>query len=99
MFDILHIFGNSLITLLRTNKIMAMDHDPSTRRRGIRLFKSSPCNTRCDGGRDKLHYGGRDGPNNCIEKQLVLSTPFYMVRIQGGACGIEQSYQCRRTRF
>ena len=28
-FDILHIIGNSLITLLRTDKILVMGHDPS----------------------------------------------------------------------
>ena len=75
MFDILHILDNSLITLLRTGKVMAMGHDPFARRRNICLFQSSSCSTRCGGGRDKLHYGGRYRPNNCIEKQLVLSKP------------------------
>ena len=37
-FDILHIVSNNLISLLRTGKILAMDYDPSTRRRGICLF-------------------------------------------------------------
>ena len=55
MFDILHIVGNSSSTLLRTGKILAMVHDPSTRLRVIRLFESSPSTTRCGGGRDKLH--------------------------------------------
>ena len=55
MFDILHILGNSLITMLRTDKILLMDHDSSTQRRGICLFESSPCSTSCGGGRDKLH--------------------------------------------
>ena len=55
MFDILHIVGNSSITLLRTSKILAMGHDPSTQRKGIRLFESSPCSMRSGGGRDKLH--------------------------------------------
>ena len=55
MFSILHIVGNSLITLLRTDKILVMSHDPSTRRRGICLFESSPSRTRCGGGRDELH--------------------------------------------
>ena len=55
VFDILHIVDNSLFTLLRTGKILAMSHDSSTRRRGIRLFESSPCNTRSGGGTDKLH--------------------------------------------
>ena len=55
VFDILHIVGNSLISLLGTGKIIVMGPDPSTRRRGIRLLKSSPCIMRCGGGRDKLH--------------------------------------------
>ena len=55
VLDILHILGNSLITLLRIGKILAMGHDPSVRRRGILLFESSPCITRCGGGRDKLY--------------------------------------------
>ena len=75
MFNILHIVGNSIITLLMTNKIVAMGHDLSVRRRGICLFESSPSRKRYGGGRDELHYGGRDGPNNCIEKQLVLFEP------------------------
>ena len=29
VFDILHIVGNSLMTLLRTGKILVMAHDPS----------------------------------------------------------------------
>ena len=55
MFDILHRGGNSSITLLRVGKVLAMDHDVSAQRRDIRLFKSSPRNSRCCGGRDKLH--------------------------------------------
>ena len=55
VFDILHIGGNSSITLLRVGKVLAMDHDTSALGRGIRLFKSSPHNPRCCGGRDKLH--------------------------------------------
>ena len=55
VFDILHIVGNSPITLLRIGKIMEMGQDPFVRRRDIRLFESSPCNTRSGGGRDKLH--------------------------------------------
>ena len=31
MFDILHVFCNCPSTLLRIGKILAMDHDPSTR--------------------------------------------------------------------
>ena len=55
MFDILHIVDNGSITLLRTSKILAMGHDPSARRRGICLFKSSPYSTRSGEGRDQLH--------------------------------------------
>ena len=54
MFDILHILSNSLITLLRIDKILEMGHDSFVRRRGIRLFESSPCNMRYGGGRDKI---------------------------------------------
>ena len=54
-FDVLHIIGNSLITLFRTGKILAMGHDPTTRMRGIHLFESSLSRTRCGGGRDELH--------------------------------------------
>ena len=82
MFDILHVLCNSLITLLRTGKILVVGHDPSKRRRGIRLFQSGPCSIRCGGSRDKLHYSGRYGPNNCIEKKLVLSELENMVRIR-----------------
>ena len=99
MFDILHIVGNGSITLLGTSKVLAMGHDPSAQRRCIRLLKSSPCITRCGGGRDKLHWGGIYEPNNCIEKQLVLSKPENMVRIWGGGCNIGQSYHCRMTRL
>ena len=55
VFDILHIVSNRMITLLMAGKILAMDHDPSTRMRGIRLFKNGPRSLRCGGGRDKLH--------------------------------------------
>ena len=74
-----------------------MGYDPSTRRRGLRLFESSPCSTRCGGGGDKLHYSGRYRPNNYIEKQLVLSKLENMVWIRGGGCGNEHGYQCQRT--
>ena len=47
MFDILHIVGNRPITLLRAGKILEMDHDPSTRMRGIRLFESGPHSPTC----------------------------------------------------
>ena len=55
VFDILHIVGNTAITLLRTGKILAISHDSFVGRKGIRLFESSPCSTRCSGGRNKLH--------------------------------------------
>ena len=55
MFDILHMVGNSLITLTRTSKILAMGHDPSARKRGIHKFESSLSHKRCGRGRDKLH--------------------------------------------
>ena len=54
VFDILHIGGNSMIILLKADKVLAMDHDASARRRGIHLFESSPRSSRCCGGRDKL---------------------------------------------
>ena len=41
MFDILHMVGNSLITLLRAGKILAMDHDSSARRKGMSSRKWS----------------------------------------------------------
>ena len=41
-FDILHIFCNGLITLLRTGKILAMDHDPFAGGRGISLLEGGP---------------------------------------------------------
>ena len=47
MFDILHIVGNSPITLLRAGMILVDDHDPSMRMRGIRLLESGPRSLRC----------------------------------------------------
>ena len=55
MYDILHIVSNGSITLPRTGKILVMGHDLLAQMRGICLFKSSPCRTRCGGGREKLH--------------------------------------------
>ena len=66
MFNILHIGRNGSITLLRAGKILVIEHDPSSQRRGIFLLKSSPCSPRSGGGRDKLRYGGRDESNNYI---------------------------------
>ena len=42
MFDILHVFYNGPSTLLRTGKILAMDHYPFTRGRGICLLEGGP---------------------------------------------------------
>ena len=73
MFDILHVFCNAPITLLRTGKIMTMDHDPFAGGRGICLLEGGPHNPRCGGGGEKLHKHGRDEFDNCIKKQLILS--------------------------
>ena len=67
MFDILHVVCNGSSTLLRTGKILAIDHDPSTRGRGICLLEGGPHNLRCGGGGEKLHERGRDEPDNCIK--------------------------------
>ena len=66
MFDILHVFCNGLITLLRTSKILAMDHDPSEGERDICLLEGGPHSLRCGGGGKKLHKRGRDESNNCL---------------------------------
>ena len=42
VFDILYVFCNGPITLLRTDKIIAMDHDPFVRGRGICLLEGGP---------------------------------------------------------
>ena len=55
VFYILHIISNSLITLLRTGKILAMDYDWSTQRREAYVFSRVVHAARCGGGRDKLH--------------------------------------------
>ena len=39
VFDILHVFFNGPISLLRAGKILAMDHDPFTGERGICLLE------------------------------------------------------------
>ena len=51
----LHIGCNGSITFLRVGKILAMDYDPSSRRRGICILESSPCNPRSGESNDKLH--------------------------------------------
>ena len=50
MFYNLHALCNGLITLLRTNKILAMDHDPAMGKKGICLLEGGPRNPRCGGG-------------------------------------------------
>ena len=84
MFDILHVFCNGPITLLRTYKIMVMDHDPSVGGRGICLLEGGPHSLRCGGGGEKLYECGRDGFDNCIKKKLILSEPKRIIRIWGG---------------
>ena len=68
VFDILYVFGNGLITLLRTGKILAMDHDPSARVRGLCLLEGGPFSLRCCGGGEKLHERGRDISDKCMKK-------------------------------
>ena len=99
MFDILHVFGNGPITLLRTGKILAMDHDPSTRGRDICLLKGGPPSPRCGGAEEKLHECGREGYDNCIKKQLILLDPKSIIWIWGGRSSIGQTYHHRRTWF
>ena len=99
VFDILHVFCNGLITLLRTDKILVMDHDPSVGGRGICLLKGGPRSLRCGGGGEKLHERRRDGSDDFIKKQLILSKPESIIRIWKGRSSIEQSYRRRRTRL
>ena len=73
VFNILHLFCNCSITLPRTGKIMAMDHDPFMGGRGVCLLDGGPCTLRCGRGGEKLHEHGRDGYDNCIKKKLILS--------------------------
>ena len=81
MFDILHVFSNGLITLLRTRKFLVMDYDPSAGGRGICLLEGGPHIPRCGGGGEKLHKRGRDGSDKCIKKQLILLEPESIIRI------------------
>ena len=73
MFDILHVFYNGLSTWLRIGKILAMDHDMFAGWRGICFLEGGPRSLRCGGGGEKLHERRRDGSNNFIKKQLILS--------------------------
>ena len=75
VFDILHMLCNCPITLLKTSKIWAINHDLSVKEKGICLLEGDPRSSRCDGGGEKQHKRGRDGSNNCIKKQLILSKP------------------------
>ena len=97
MFDILHVFCNGLITLLRTSKILAIDHDPSTRRRGICLLEGGPRSSRCGGDGEKLHECGTNRSDNYIKKQLILSNPKSIIRIWGERSISGHSYSRRRT--
>ena len=99
MFDILHVFYNGPITLVRTRKILVMDHDPSAGRRGICLLEGGPRNPRYGGGGEKLHEHGRDGSGNYIEKRLILLELESISRIWGGRRNIGQSYHRWRTRL
>ena len=63
MFDMLHVFCNGLSTLLRIDKILAMDHEG----RGICLLEGGPSSPRCGGGGQKLHERERDESDNCIK--------------------------------
>ena len=75
VLEIFHVLCNGPSTLLRTGKILAMDHDPSTGGRDICLLEGGPPSSRCGGGGEKLHERGREGSDNCIKKQLILSEP------------------------
>ena len=88
VFDILHVFCNGLITLLRTGKIMVMNHHLSVGRRGICLLEGGPRSPSCGGGGEKLHERGRDGSDNCIKKQLILSERESIIQIWGGKSNI-----------
>ena len=68
VFDIFHVFCNGINTLLRTDKILVMDHDPFAGGRSKCLLEGGPRSPRCGGSGDKLHERGRDGSNNCIKK-------------------------------
>ena len=99
VFDILHVFYYGSINLLRIGKILAKDHDPFEGRRGICLLEGSPQSPRCGGGGEKLHESGRDGSNNFIKKQLIMSELKSIVRIWGGTSSIRQSFRRRRTQL
>ena len=97
MFSFLNVLCNGPITLLRTSKILAMDHDPFAGGRGICLLEGGPHSPKCGGGGKILHERGSDGSDNFIMKQLILSETKSIIRIWGGRSSIEQSYRRRRT--
>ena len=55
MFDILHVFFYGSITLMRTVKILRIDHDPFMGGRDICLLKGGPHSLRCGRVGEKLH--------------------------------------------
>ena len=64
-FDIFHVFCNGPSTLLRTGKILAMNHDLSMGGRGICLLEGGcPLSSRCGGGGEKLHERESDKSDN-----------------------------------
>ena len=65
-----------------------MDHDSSAGGRGICHLKAGPRSPRCGGGGEKLHERGREGFDNCIKKQLILSEPENIIQIWGGRSNI-----------
>ena len=81
VFNILHVFCNGSSTLLRIDKILAMDHDPSAGGKGICLLEGGPCSSRCGEGGEKLHGCGRDGSDNYIKKQSILSGSMSIIHI------------------
>ena len=98
VFDILHVLCNGLITLLRTRKIMVMDHDSSAGGRDICLLEGGPRSLRCGGG-EKLYKRGRDRSDNCIKNQLILLEPESIIQIWGGRSSIRKSYPRQRTQL
>ena len=65
-----------------------MDHDSSAGGRGICHLKGGPRSPRCGGGGEKLHERGREGFDNCIKKQLILSDLENIIQIWGGRSNI-----------
>ena len=55
VFDILHVFFYGSITLMRTVKILRIDHDPFMGGRDICLLKGGPRSLRCGRVGEKLH--------------------------------------------